>query len=178
MKIEAVPFEFVENITRELAEVGLEFSKIKSAIRERFNIRENSADDHKLTDVLANLRVSLDETRVSYNLAKQKLILENLRGPIAYKSLAVDERARFEKYSLIENECLDIMRDLLIHYHYEVGEDIEKDKFIASLANSVIKNTQDARKELLKKYALDKIDDKNKSIKLEFFETFVEGDTE
>lgn len=176
MKTENVPFDFVENVVKELAEAGLEFSKIKNAIREKFQIRENSGEDHKLTDVIANLRLTLDESKVDYNPTKQKLILDNLRGPIAYKTLAVDERARFEKYSLIENECLDIMRDLLVHYHYEVGEDIEKDKFIASLANSVIKNTQDARKELLKKYALDKIEDKNKSIKLEFFETFVEGD--
>lgn len=176
MKTKILPIDFMKNVATELAEVGLSFPEIRKELKNKFEIQEGTDDYQKLTDVLVDVRVTLDESKVDYNPTKQKLILDNLRGPIAYKTLAVDERARFEKYSLIENECLDIMRDLLVHYHYEVGEDIEKDKFIASLANSVIKNTQDARKELLKKYALDKIEDKNKSIKLEFFETFVEGE--
>lgn len=85
-----------------------------------------------------------------------KILFDN-EDNLSRDVLIETERARFHQYKLIETKCIDLMHKLLDFYTNEpVGQNINKDRFKASLASEFIKATHSARAELIEKYRIEK----------------------
>lgn len=151
----------IRTFSQLLIDGGMSIEQISLELSKRSELPQND---------IYELIKDIKKTPNSKPLSKTEInkILDSYKPPLKKSDLMVDERARFNMYSKVENECLNIMVGLLEVYKDKIGEDEKTDRFIAELSNSFIKNTQSARAELLKKYAIDKNVPQN--LKVLFFE--------
>lgn len=83
-------------------------------------------------------------------------ILYDANAPLAKDAIVAIEKTRYQHYAQLEETCLRIMNNLLLHYEkVPIGDD-KIDRFKAQMAANFIKATQSAREEVLKKYEIDK----------------------
>lgn len=83
-------------------------------------------------------------------------ILYDANIPIAKDAIVAIEKTRYQHYAQLEETCLRIMNNLLLHYEKVPMGDDKIDRFKAQMAANFIKATQSAREEVLKKYEIDK----------------------
>lgn len=83
-------------------------------------------------------------------------ILYDANIPIAKDAIVAIEKTRYQHYAQLEETCLRIMNNLLLHYEKVPMGDEKLDRFKAQMAANFIKATQSAREEVLRKYEIDK----------------------
>lgn len=83
-------------------------------------------------------------------------ILYDANVPIAKDAIVAIEKTRYQHYAQLEETCLRIMNNLLLHYEKIPLGDEKMDRFKAQMASNFIKATQSAREEVLKKYEIDR----------------------
>lgn len=83
-------------------------------------------------------------------------ILYDVNIPIAKDAIVAIEKTRYQHYAQLEETCLRIMNNLLLHYEKMPMGDDKIDRFKAQMAANFIKATQSAREEVLRKYEIDK----------------------
>lgn len=84
-------------------------------------------------------------------------ILYDAGYPVATQVIIDTEKRRFEEYSRLESICLQTLQRIASSYaEHQFGTDVKGDKEIAKFMTDCIKVTQQAREEVLKKYAIDK----------------------
>lgn len=89
-------------------------------------------------------------------------ILYDFEDNLTSDVLLATEKERFHQYKMLESKCLSVMHSLLDYYHRQPLGDPAIDKFKAQLASEFIKASSSARAELMEKYKVDKLANKDK----------------
>lgn len=131
---------------KRLWQAGMDVHKIARAL----NIQ--------VTEIRKRLPSDADSDYPNAELNQQLIdeILYDANIPIAKDTIVSIEKARYQHYAQLEETCLRVMNNLLLHYEKVPIGDEKMDRFKAQMASNFIKATQSAREEILKKYEIDK----------------------
>lgn len=126
--------------------------------------------DMRVLEVRRHIPSDADSDYPDVELNQQLVdeILYDANIPIAKDAIVAIEKTRYQHYAQLEETCLRIMNNLLLHYEKVPMGDEKLDRFKAQMAANFIKATQSAREEVLKKYEIDKtVGQKQDSITVE-----------
>lgn len=105
-----------------------------------------------IKDFLEKKGFNPNKPPVELNSMAGREIINASPKDVTLEQLVENEKERFFRYSEIERQALHIMDSLLNYYSEQPIGDINVDRFKAHLADTFLKNTQNARNELLTKY--------------------------
>lgn len=131
---------------KRLWQAGMDVHKIARAL------------DMQVLEVRKHIPSDADSDYPDVELNQQLVdeILYDANIPIAKDAIVAIEKTRYQHYAQLEETCLRIMNNLLLHYEKMPMGDEKLDRFKAQMAANFIKATQSAREEVLRKYEIDK----------------------
>lgn len=144
-----IPIEIMGKLCNELYRAGVGL----------YTIAERLKVDKKTVESLLDDRRKPKDGMLSpykYNQQLVDEILYDANIPIAKDAIVAIEKTRYQHYAQLEETCLRIMNNLLLHYEKVPMGDEKIDRFKAQMAANFIKATQSAREEVLKKYEIDR----------------------
>lgn len=139
-----LPEALLERLCKSLYSAGLDIVQIARVLKV------------KTSKIRGYIPSNIDKNPNELNQQLVDEILYDAYIPIAKDAIVAIEKTRYQHYAQLEETCLRIMNNLLLHYEKVPMGDDKIDRFKAQMAANFIRATQSAREEVLKKYEIDK----------------------